>query len=83
MNLPEYTKELNIRARCPDCNGAVSTFERKREQDFGCVMHKEVHTYEQKEFKRIIYRLFRCAGCGRGGLGKLHDAGNEGEAVLE
>jgi len=81
---PEYTKNLNIRARCPDCDGALTTFERKdTSSEYGFVLIDTKHSIGDKDFGRIIYRLFRCAGCGRGGLGELHDNGNEGEAVLE
>lgn len=81
---PEYTTNLNIRARCPNCGGAIATFERKSERaEHGFVLIDGRHVYDGMEFTRVIYRLFRCAGCGRGGLGKLHDKGDEHEAVLE
>ena len=59
--------EGNIRARCPGCDGAWSTFEwRSATSEFGAVVWKCA------DIQQFEYRLFRCAGCGRGGLGLVH-----------
>jgi Domain of unknown function (DUF4145) len=60
----------SIQARCPGCNGALSTFEwfGASKGQYGSIVKKssirlrEVH---------LEYRLFRCAGCGQGGLGVI------------
>lgn len=62
----------NVRARCPSCAGAVSTFEyRAAQMEYGGVRGS---TPKQTDFGAFTgpgvdeYRLTRCAGCGRGGL---------------
>jgi hypothetical protein len=80
----EYTKDMQVRASCPDCGGAISTFERNPgNRDLGYILIDQRHTFNGREFLRVVYRLFRCAGCGRGGIAKLHDNRNEQAAVLE
>jgi uncharacterized protein DUF4145 len=62
--------EGNIRARCPGCGGAWSTFEwRTASGTFGAVQGYFHHDGWGQV--RIDHRLFRCAGCGRGGLGAV------------
>lgn len=54
----------SIVAYCPGCQGARSTFEwRSAEREFGELTHRI------DDRTLLTYRLFRCAGCGRGGLG--------------
>lgn len=69
----------NVRAHCPDCVGAVTTFENKGGSD---VDVPGVHTYAAHVYEFIRYRLFRCAGCGRGGMAKIH-VDNRGSTTLE
>ncbi len=60
----------NIKARCPGCDGALSTFEWRTEKSpFGAVTQKIVDRLWDDCL--LDYRLFRCAGCGRGGLGTV------------
>ena len=67
----------NVRAHCPDCDGAVTTFELKAGGgEFGTVIVNKDHVFEGKKFTRTLYKLLRCAGCGRGGVAKLHDTGH-------
>lgn len=53
----------NVTARCPGCNGALSTFEWRSNMSGE---HGVIQTTQNAQ-----YRLFRCAGCGRGGLGAV------------
>ena len=79
----EYVRG-NVRAPCPGCNGSVSTFEfREAAREFGYAIRDGVHGFRGNQYIRIIYRLLRCAGCGRGGLATIHDKGQEAEGVLE
>ena len=60
-------KSGSIVAHCPGCDGARSTFERRSAEQglFGVI----TDTYQHQLGCLIDYRLFRCAGCGRGALG--------------
>ena len=74
----------NITTRCPDCHGAVTTyFPSDASKSFGSVMSEGQHWFENDLYRRILYILFKCAGCGRGGLGKFHDNGTVRAAKLE
>ena len=71
---PESINKLAVKARCPDCGGAISVFDFKdSSREFGHVLKEEEHTYDGKRFTRIHYRLLRCSGCERAGLAKFHD----------
>lgn len=68
----------NVRATCPDCE-TVTTFEYKSADkggEHGSVVIQTIHTYDRRTFDRAIYRLLQCAGCGRGGLAKIHSGSN-------
>lgn len=62
--------EGTIRARCPGCNGALSSFEWRT-----AIAHHGVTITPYRHYLRgdgqKEYRLFRCAGCGMGGLGAI------------
>lgn len=76
-------RNRNIRAVCPDC-GALATFEfRDPSREFGYIVIDQEHEFEGNRFKRIIYRLMGCGGCGRGGLAKIHDSGQPEKVILE
>lgn len=80
---PQY-RDGNVRAHCPDCDGAVTTFEfRDAQREFGTVVVNERHQYKGQTYLRALYVLVRCAGCGRGGLAKIHDIGTVRQGVLE
>lgn len=67
----------SVRARCPGCKGAFSTFEwRSASADFGVVPVK----IEDRNWRdaTLDFRLYRCAGCGRGGLGAVVHGGDGG-----
>jgi hypothetical protein len=67
----DINDEGNVRARCPGCQGALSTFE-WRSASSGAYGAITEHNFSHNRWGGITafdYRLFRCAGCGRGGLG--------------
>jgi hypothetical protein len=59
----------NVQARCPDCGGAVTTFEFQygNSKEYGAVVVDEPQTLNRPS-ARWVYQLLRCAGCGRGGM---------------
>jgi hypothetical protein len=71
----------SVLARCPNCNGSMSTFEwgaytgpthRGGGQQIG-----EYGTLRQRhgepggQWHDVVFKLFRCAGCGAGGIGAI------------
>jgi hypothetical protein len=80
---PEY-RNNNVTARCPDCGGAIATFEhRDSSREYGYVIVDKPHNYDNAQYARVMYKLLRCAGCGRGGLAKIHDTGRVIDGKLE
>lgn len=75
---PEYAHG-NVRSKCPDCSGAITTFETIGASSK--IAHDRKHSFKGQEFKSVIHALLKCAGCGRGGLAKIHEEGNR--RVLE
>jgi hypothetical protein len=74
----------NVRARCPDCAGTITTFEYKGSgNEFGTIIIDKHHVFKGESFNRILYKLLRCAGCGRGGIATIHDKGRVVDGVLE
>jgi hypothetical protein len=62
-----------LRAPCPDCEGAITTFEQAAHTGaFGSVQRQGKHKFEGRDFDLTQYILVRCAGCGRGGLLTMH-----------
>ncbi len=61
----------NITAICPGCNGGRSTFEHIVGGKFLGTVIKEVKGAHGSGKEYYQYKLFRCAGCGRGGLGTI------------
>lgn len=59
----------NVRARCPNCDGAVTLFEAKAFNGHGAsvVVHKRIR-FQNANYDRLIYRALQCSGCGRGGM---------------
>jgi hypothetical protein len=63
----------NVVSCCPDCDGARTTFEISYGgKEFGTVVINKNHKFKGKDYSDIFYTLMRCAGCGRGGLSKIH-----------
>ncbi|MFA6099681.1 MAG: DUF4145 domain-containing protein [Patescibacteria group bacterium] len=69
----------NVRAHCPDCSGVVTTFENRGGSD---VDVSGDHFFGNHAYDFVRYRLFRCAGCGRGGMAKIH-VDRAGNTALE
>lgn len=61
----------NIQARCPGCRGALSSFEWRHANGVHGAL-KTQGKYEGWGACHVDYRLFQCAGCGRGGLGEIY-----------
>jgi hypothetical protein len=79
---PTQINDYGVRAKCPDCDGALSVFDlRDSSREFGYVLVNERHNYSGKVYDRIHWRILRCSGCGRAGLAKFHDGISP--AVLE
>jgi len=57
----------NVRAICPDCGGAVSTFH------FQDASHAYGSVVQGAGFPRKIFTLMSCGGCGRGALATVED----------
>lgn len=63
----------NVRANCPTCGGAVTTYEALAQgHGLGFLILDGGHQYNNGAYGRTIYQLMRCAGCGRGGLAEIH-----------
>lgn len=70
-----HENQGSITANCPGCNGGISTFEWKTDnKEFGAIEDKiEDHNWSDC---MVSYRLFKCAGCGRGALGIIKFGGD-------
>src|ERR1041385_2124162 len=74
----------NVRTRCPDCGGALSSYEHRHAQgEFGSVIRNERHVFKDSQYMRLLYVLMRGGGCGRGGLAVIHDNGAVRDGLLE
>jgi hypothetical protein len=70
--MAQINKEGNIIAHCPGCDGGKSTFEYKfNGSPLGVVTRREKNPYEFYRKLDVQFRLFRCAGCGMGGIGAI------------
>lgn len=79
-------KDGNVRSRCPDCDGAVTTFELRdatRGAEHETIIVSGSHTFNGQTYSRVLYMLLKCAGCYRAGLAKVHDNGRVVDGVLE
>ncbi len=77
---PELTENGNVRSKCPDCDGALTTFEAggRKSGSFGSVARGTVsimRTPQSGSRAEWEYKLLRCAGCGRGGFAAIHNHG--------
>lgn len=69
--MAKVNHEGNIVAKCPGCNGSRSTYEWRSgtSGQFGSIIIDTKDRYRNDI--SIHFRLFKCAGCGRGGLGVI------------
>lgn len=73
----------NVRANCPDCGGAVTTFEYALGgREFGTVAIGKSGDFGGRAFGGTCFRLLRCAGCGRGALAEVGIDGRQQPVVL-
>ena len=79
--MPTELVEGNVRAVCPDC-GAIANFEYKHggSSEFGTVAIKKNHEFNGKNCEFTVYKLLRCASCGRGGMAVVHVIKNQSYA---
>ena len=78
-------QENAILAPCPDC-GAITSFDTRGHSNTSLgavIINYGYHTYENRQFSRILWQFFRCNVCSRGGVAKLHDGGGSQTALLE
>lgn len=61
-----------IKCICPDCEALANFDYKNSSREFGSVVISEKHMYNGNNYSRIIYQLFSCTGCGRGGIAKIH-----------
>lgn len=80
---PRYV-DGNVRAHCPDCGGAVTTFECRSATggEYGSVTVSARHLYQNVAYLRVSYVLLRCASCGRGGLATIHNNSGPPDGIL-
>lgn len=73
----------NVRANCPECNGAITTFDHAvGGMELGALVRDEMHQFLGNAVPRIIYHLMRCSGCGRGGVAAVHTKNTYREGAL-
>lgn len=66
----------NITARCPGCSGAFSTYEwRNQGKEYGSVQLPGDFRMRGGLGAKGEHRLYKCGGCGRGGLAYILSAG--------
>lgn len=61
----------NIQARCPGCDGALSSYEWQNSKGTWGAVTSPYIGHHSWSGAALDYRLYRCAGCGRGGLGMV------------
>jgi hypothetical protein len=83
--MAKLTDRGSVISRCPGCDGSLSTFEwapgapagphgfqglgGAAPTEYGTVRRR--HTEPGGAWYDVLFKLFRCAGCGRGGLGAI------------
>jgi hypothetical protein len=65
-------KQGNVIAHCPGCDGGKSTFEYANAgRELGYTTTVFDRGFRRDDQLRVRFQLFRCAGCGRAGLGTI------------
>lgn len=67
----------NVSATCPTCK-TVTSFESKQ-----TVLVDKQHHSDGRLFRRVVYALSQCAGCGLGGFAAVSDNGNGYDTYLD
>ncbi len=70
--MAQINDQGTVQSRCPGCNGALANFEWQDRTvgPFGAITGQHYNPLLAGDGRRD-YRLFRCSGCGRGGLGTI------------
>jgi hypothetical protein len=67
--MASINEQGNIQACCPECHGALSTFEwNSKDKIYGSITRADIA-------ESTCYRLYRCAGCGSGALAVVRFTG--------
>lgn len=71
--MAQINDQGTVQSRCPGCNGAVANFEWRDSTPgpLGAIAKPYRNAMLSNHTGRFEYRLFRCAGCGRGALGTV------------
>jgi hypothetical protein len=75
--MAEINDEGNVQARCPGCRGALSSFEWRTATGVHGAVNASSFKHRYWSGAKLDYRLFRCAGCGRGGIGVVAYGGGQ------
>ena len=75
--IAEINDQGSVRARCPGCHGALSSFEWRTATGVHGALIASSFKHRYWSDAKLDYRLFRCAGCGRGGLGVVAYGGGQ------
>ncbi len=68
---------------CPDCSAITNFNFRDDRREYGSYVVDGSHNFKGQEYSRIIYRLYRCSGCDRGGVAKIHASGTVSQGEIE
>lgn len=71
---PRLIDSSDVRARCPNCDGAMSLFSHldNNRQEYGVISIGGNHHFDGRNYSTIEWRLLRCSGCDQAGLAKIH-----------
>ena len=75
---------FNVQAKCPNCQGAVTSFEFMQSgKEFGSIIsgHSSIRVMDDK-YDQTHYKLLRCASCGRGGFVYLYHNRNSKKSYI-
>jgi hypothetical protein len=74
----------NVRGDCPDCGVPTSwEFRTPGGGEFGSLVEQKQHTFAGETYGIVLFKVFRCVGCSRPGVAKLHQNQQYMESKLE